>query len=292
MWSPASVRTIRIVLAFVPLFALVLSSTVLVAADKTATTVVVKDALTSPNKSVTIEAKLIGKGLLAVTALGGEPLDLLVDGKVVASTMTGGDGRAFLTYTPTTKGIKPIQVRVGRSPRVDSAEGQAHLAVWEKRQPILVIELSSLMDIPPPSRVPAIGLGSESGRKPMPEAADELEKLTRFYYGVIYVAPLPSGGGDGFRVSTEVGEWLKLHKFPPGYVLPLSADMKGLGEKIDEFQEAGWKTVKVGIGRSKAFTEAFLQRRLDAIMVPEPSKGEVPRKAKVAKDWKDVRKKL
>nr|MDH4357438.1 hypothetical protein [Nitrospira sp.] len=85
---------------------------------------------------------------------------------------------------------------------------------------------------------------------------------------------------------------LKLHKFPAGYVLPLSADMKGLGEKIDEFQEAGWKTVKIGIGRSKAFAEAFLQRRLDAIMVPEPSKGDVPRKAQVAKDWKDVRKKL
>ena len=291
VWSPASVRTIKIVFAFVLLLALVLDHTMLVAADKTAATVVVKDALTSPNQAVTIEAKLIGKGLVASTALGGEPLDLLVDGKVVATAMTGGDGRAFLNYTPTAKGIKLIQVRVGRSPRVDSAEGEAHLAVWEKRQPILVIELSSLMDIPPPSRVPAIGLGSESGGKPKSEAADELEKLTRFYYGVIYVAPLPSGG-DGFQVSTEVGEWLKLHKFPAGYVLPLTAGLKGLGKKIDEFQEAGWKTVKIGIGRSKAFAEAFLQRRLDVIMVPEPSKGDVPRKAQVAKDWKEVRRKL
>lgn len=291
VWLPASVRTIGIVLAFVFLFAYVLNHTLLGAADKTAATVVVKDALTSPNQSVTIEAKLIGRGLLASRALGGEPLDLLVDGKVVASVMTGGDGRAFLTYTPTAKGIKLVQVRVGQSPRVDHAEGQAHLAVWEKRQPILMIELSSLMEIPPPSRVPSIGLGSESGGKPMAEAADELEKLTRFYYGVIYVAPLPTGR-DSFRVSTEVGEWLKLHKFPAGYVLPLTADMKGLGEKIDEFHEAGWKTVKIGIGRSKAFAEAFIQRRLDAIMVPEPTKGDVPRKAKVAKDWRDVRKKL
>lgn len=291
MWSPASVRTIRIVLACLLLFAIVLDHTLLVAADKAAATVVVKDALTSPNQAVTIEAKLIGKGIVASRALGGEPLELLVDGKVVASAMTGGDGRAFLTYTPTAKGIKLVQVRVGQSPRVDSSEGQAHLAVWEKRQPILMIELASLMEIPPPSRVPTIGLGSESGQKPMAEAADELEKLTRFYYGVIYVAPLPAGG-DSFRVSTEVGEWLKLHKFPAGYVLPLSADMKGLGDKIDEFQGAGWKTVKIGIGRSRAFAEAFLQRRLDVIMVPEPSKGDVPRKAQVAKDWKDVRKKL
>jgi hypothetical protein len=65
-----------------------------------------------------------------------------------------------------------------------------------------------------------------------------------------------------------------------------------LGAKIDEFHAAGWKTIKTGVGRSKAFAEAFLQRRLDAIMVPEPTKGEVPRKARVAKNWKDVRKKL
>ncbi len=69
-------------------------------------------------------------------------------------------------------------------------------------------------------------------------------------------------------------------------------DTKVLGTKIDELHAAGWKTVKVGIGRSKAFAEVFLQRRLDAIIVPEPTKGDVPKKAKVAKDWKEVRKKL
>lgn len=291
MWSPAGVLIVKIALSLVLLFALALNPTLLVAADKTSATVVVKDAFTSPNQPTTIEAKLIGKGLMVGTALGGEPLDLLVDGKVVATAMTGGDGRAFLTYTPAARGVKPVRVRVGKSPRVDSAEGQARLAVWEKRQPILLIELSSLMDMPPPSRVPTIGFGAESARKPMPEAADELEKLTRFYYGVIYVAHVPTSG-DAFRVSTEVGEWLKAHKFPAGYVLPLSIDSQALGAKIDEFHKAGWKTVKIGIGRSKAFAEAFLQRRLNAIIVPEPTKGDVPRKAKVAKDWKEVRKKL
>jgi len=54
--------------------------------------------------------------------------------------------------------------------------------------------------------------------------------------------------------------------------------------------DAGWKTLKIGVGRTKAFAETFLQRRLDAVMVPEPAKGEAPRKAKVAKGWKDVRK--
>ena len=75
-------------------------------------------------------------------------------------------------------------------------------------------------------------------------------------------------------------------------MLRLPPDTDAIGTKIDELHAAGWKTVKTGIGRSKTFAEAFLQRRLQAVIVPEPMKGDVPRKAKVAKDWKEVRKKL
>ncbi|MHC9062834.1 hypothetical protein ACYX34_09115 [Nitrospira sp. CMX1] len=261
----------------------------LFAAEKSPATILVKDALTAPGQSATFEGKLISKHLMLIAALGGEPLELVVEGAVAARAMTGGDGRALLTYTPKTKGLVPVQVRVGKSPRVDQAEGQANLVVWEKRQPILVIELSSLIDQAAPSRVPPIGVTLESERKPLADAVEEIEKLTQFYYRVIYVVE----GRDGFERSAETREWLKHHKFPIGYVLTLPVvDTNTMGTKIDELHAAGWRTVKVGVGRSKAFAEAFLQRRLEAIMVPEPSKGEVPRKAKVAKDWKEVRKKL
>jgi hypothetical protein len=122
----------------------------------------------------------------------------------------------------------------------------------------------------------------------MAEAVEELGKLTQFYYRVIYVVSSPVGV-DGFQRSAETREWLKRYKFPTGYVMVLPPDSQALGAKIDELHAAGWKTIKTGVGRSKAFAEAFLQRRLDAIIVPEPTKGDVPRKAKVAKDWKDVR---
>lgn len=261
------------------------------AAEKSFATILVKDALTTPGQPVTIEAKLSSKRLMLIAALGGEPLELVVDGKVVATALTGGDGRAFFTYVPKTLGLTPVQVRVGNSPRVDSTEGQANLAVWEKRYPILTIELASLIEEPTPSRIPRIGIAIESERKPMSEAADELGKLTQFYYRVIYVVTSPSGM-DGFQATTEARAWLKTHKFPTGYVMVLPTDSKALGEKIDAFHAEGWKTIKTGVGRSKTFVEAFLQRRLDAIIVPEPTKGDVPRKAKVAKDWKEVRKKL
>ena len=261
----------------------------LFAVEKSSATIVVKDALTVPGQPATIEAKLISKQLMLIAALGGEPLELVVDGIVVARAMTGGDGRALLTYTPKAKGLAPVQVRVGKSPRVDQAEGQAHLVVWEKRQPILVIELSALLNQSTPSRVPPVGVTLESERKPMADAVEELGKLTQFYYRVIYVVE----GRDGFQRSAETRDWLKHHKFPTGYLMTLPViDANTIGAKIDELHADGWRTVKVGVGRSKTFADAFLQRRLDAIMVPEPSKGEVPRKAKVAKDWKEVRKKL
>ncbi len=282
-------------LSLMCLSAFFIDSPLLHAADKASAAILVKDTLTSPNQPATIESKLIKKGFLTNTGLGGEPLELMVDGKVVATALTGGDGRAFFTYIPKAQGLAPVQVRVGNSPRVASAEGQAMLAVWEKRQPILMIELSALFEEPTPSRVPprvpSMGRAIELERKPMPDAADELGKMTQFYYRVIYVVTLPTRG-DGARASAEARDWLKSHKFPTGYVMPLPADSQVLGTKIDEFHAEGWKTIKIGIGRSKAFAEAFLQRRLQAVIVPEPTKGDAPRKAKTAKDWREVRKKL
>lgn len=261
-------------------------------ADKVSATVLVKDSLTAPRHQGTIEAKLLAKGLLRDLPLGGEPVELVINGATAATGMTGGDGKAILSLMPTGRGIVTVHVRVGASPRVSPAEGRANLVVWERRTPVLVVELSALME-EPRSNGPLSGLASslQQELRPMADAADELAKLSQFYYGIIYVASLPSGG-DGFSMSDDARNWLAVHNFPSGFVLPLPSDEDAIGVKIDELHEAGWKTIKTGIGRSKAFTEAFLRRRLEAIVVPEPAKGEVPRKAKVAKDWKDVRKKL
>ncbi|MBI3356748.1 MAG: hypothetical protein HY038_08275 [Nitrospirae bacterium] len=262
------------------------------AADKNSAMLFVADALTSPNQVARIEARLATKGLLMNAGLGGEPLELVAEGKVVATAMTGGDGKAVFSYTPKAQGVTPIQVRVGSSPRVTPTEGQANLAVWERRNSILAIEMAALIDEPSsPGPIPAIGLTFESERKPMPDAAEELGKLTQFYYRVIYIVASPVGA-DGLHVNMQTREWLKAHKFPTGYVLVLQPGENALGAKIDEFHAAGWKTIKIGIGRTKAFAEVFLQRRLEAVIVPEPAKAGVPRKAKVAKAWKDVRKKL
>ena len=269
------------------------ATTILFAAEKISGTLTVHDSLTAPNQPATIEATLTWKGLLTETGLGGEPIELLIAGNVVATAMTGGEGRAFLSYTPKAKGAVPFTVRVGATPRVAVAEAGANLAVWEHRSPIMAVEMASLMEDPAGQGPTVTWPGKEAeGRHPMPDAANELGKLTQFYYNVLYVVTVDKAGGSNDQVNAQARQWLKDQKFPDGHILVLPSDPEAFSAKLDEMHAAGWKALKIGVGRTKAFAEAFLQRRLDAVMVPEPAKGEAPRKAKVAKEWKDVRKKL
>ncbi len=270
-----------------------IATTILSAAEKIPGTLTVHDSLTSPNQPATIEATLTGKGLLTETGLGGEPIELLIAGNVVATAMTGGDGRAFLSYTPKAKGAVPFTVRVGTTPRVAVTEAGANLAVWEHRSPIMAVEMAALMEDTVEEGPTLTWPGKEAGgRRPMLDAANELGKLTQFYYNLLYVVTQDKTGGSNDQVNAQARQWLKDQKFPVGHILVLPSDPEAFGAKLDEMRAAGWKTLKIGVGRTKAFAEAFLQRRLDAVMVPEPAKGETPRKAKVAKEWKDVRKKM
>ena len=269
------------------------AGTILFAAEKISGTLTVHDSLTSPNQPAVIEATLKEKSLLTETGLGGEPIELLVAGNVVATAMTGGDGRAFLSYTPKAKGAVPFTVRVGTTPRVAVTEAGANLAVWEHRNPIMAVEMAALMEdvVAQGPTVTLPGKEAES-RRPMPDAAIELGKLSQFYYNLLYVVTQDKAMGPNDQVNAQARQWLKDQKFPVGHILVLPSDPEAVGAKLDEMHAAGWKMLKIGVGRTKAFAEAFLQRRLDAVMVPEPAKGEAPRKAKVAKEWKEVRKKM
>jgi hypothetical protein len=251
----------------------------------------VKDALTVPGQPATIEAKLNTDGVSGNVGLIGEPLELVVDSKVAAMATTGSDGRASFTYSTKTVGVLPIQVRVGASPRVLPAMGEANLVVWERRNPILAIDMASLIGtVHVDAPIPGTGPQKNSEQEPMPDAAVEIGRLTQFYYKVIYI--VPSVESDGFLASTQARAWLKTYQFPSGYVLVLPPGKEALGAKIDELRASGWNAIKVGIGRTKVFAEAFLQRRIEAVIVPEPPKSEIPRKANVAKAWKEIRKKL
>jgi len=246
------------------------------AAGKPSAALFLKDSLTAPKQSATIEARLSMVAPRAGVALSGEPLELLQGSNVVATAVTGEDGRAVFHFAHKVRGNATLTVRTADNSSV-SSRNTVTMASWERRTPILMVEMTSLF-------------GDLSAMQPMPDAADELGKLTQFYYRVIYVVTEDSGAGDAFQAADRARHWLSSHKFPLGYVLVVPSSGDAFGKKLDELRDAGWTTIRIGVGRSKQFAEAFVQRRLEAVTVPEPPKSEKARKAKIANEWKDVRK--
>ena len=268
------------------------------AAEKIEGRLSVKDVLVLPGQPARIEAVLTKQGLLGtVQGLGGEQLELVVDGKSVSKAMTGGDGRAFLVYTPKFRGHHEVKVRLAANPRVASADATAALGAWERRRPILIVELAALMQpvkstpLPLPS-IP-IPLGGQEDPTPAADAAAELSRLTQFFYNVIYISWSPGDTGESIGGDQhDVREWLARHKFPRGLSMAVNSGDRALGAKIDQLRADGWKNVKAGIGRSQVFAEVLVEHRMDVVIVFKPDKGALPKKAKAAKDWKEVRKKL
>lgn len=245
------------------------------AEDLRADRVFAKDALASPNQTAVIEARLLRQNQKKQTP-SEEFLELVQDGKVLVTARTDRSGVAKLAYIPVRKGNMKLTVRTG-SDVGHSISAAVTLAVWERRTPLLVVEMAALVD--------------PSTEKPLPDSADELGKLAQFYYNIIYVAA-DAGPDDEFQAADRVREWLAMHKFPVGYLVVLPSIEKMLGAKLDELRSSGWTTIKIGIGKTPSFAEAFLHRRLDVVIVPKTAKEPAQKKAKAATDWKDVRRKL
>lgn len=282
------VRTIGLVL-----FAAVATTTTGEAAEKVPGTLTVRDALTLPNRSVRIEAQVAVKTAAASPLLGAVVLHLQIDGKEVAIGKTNEAGQVSFDYLPKMRGTNVISVSVDAEAPIAAEKGAATLCVWERRRPIVVVELAALIQSAvasaTPPAAPVIGSTGDTAPLPVSEAAEELSRLTQYYYNVVYV-PSDEQGPMGNASIGQVRRWLEAHKFPAGFVAtPMPG---GLSAILDTLKHDGWTTMKSGIGRTRAFVDMLLQHRMEVVVVPELPKGELPRKAKGAKDWKEVRKKL
>jgi hypothetical protein len=266
------------------------------AAEKIDGLLSVRDVLALPGQPARIEAVLTRSGLAGKQGLGGEQVEVVVEGKPAGKAMTGGDGRAFLDYTPKVRGNHAIVVNLAPNPRVASPDARALLGAWERRRPILLVEVAALMQPQKMSPLPVpsmpIPLGQREDSSPAPDAADELKRLAQFFYNVIYVSWSPKEAAGPFSDKTDVRDWLAQHKFPSGLSMALRPGEQALAAKIDQLRADGWTNVKAGIGKSRAFAEVLVAHRMEVVLVPEPDKGEVPKKTKTVKEWKDIRKKL
>lgn len=262
------------------------------AAEKVSAKLWVADALTMPGRAVRLEARLARTGLLSQQGLGGERVEFHVGGHSIGTAMTGGDGRAFLEHTPRMRGPQQIRVKLAPSPRATSPDATGTLWCWERRRPILLVDLEVVVQ-PQKSPLPFPSLPLDFGQnrgKAEPDAAEELKRLAEFFYNVIYVSR--SGPEDGAALE-EIRTWLRDHRFPSGLAIMVKPGAEALTEKIDEMRAEGWDNLRAGIGRTKEFAEVLLAHRMGAVILPASDKDQdLPRKAKVVKNWKEVRKKL
>ena len=190
-----------------------------------------------------------------------------------------------------------MTVKLVPSKRLPAAtEGAGMLCVWEKRRPILLVEVAALTEEPEPPSPPLpslpLKIGAIATLKPVADAADELKRLSQFYYNIIYVpreqsvSPISTGDHGDMR------GWLSQHRFPAGHWLPVGGGPSALGETLDGLKETGWDNLKAGIGSTREFAETLAARRTAVVIVRERERGELPRKVRVAKEWKEVRKLL
>ena len=292
-WTGSGTATAGLVLTLLLIGALEAAPAVR-AADKIAGSLIVRDALTMPGRPVMLQARLVHDGLLQQTGIGGEQLEFVVAGKKIGTAMTGGDGRAFREQTPRMPGNQVITVRLVPNKRVESPEATATLACWERRRPILLVEAAALAEVPraPSFPIPSLPLeiADPVGLPPAPDAAEELKRLAEFFYNVIY---LSSSDRQEIGKKEDLRAWLRQHRFPTGLWLTINPGERALSAKIEELKTEGWDNLKAGIGRTREFAEALVAHRMTVVIMPATSRDEeVPKKAILAKDWKEARKKL
>jgi hypothetical protein len=267
------------------------------AEPRQAAAISVHDVLTMPGRTIRLEAQLFQPGVLGKAGIGGELVEFLVGGRAVARAMTGGDGTARIEYAPPQRGILPVTVRLVPSKRLSAAtDGSGTLCVWEKRRPILLVEVTALTEEPQSPSMPLpslpITIGGTTPLKPVPDAADELKRLSQFYYNIIYLTKEQSGPAMFRGDQIDLRRWLTQHQFPEGHWLRVPGGPAALTEALESLKENGWDNLKAGVGSSREFAETLVARRITVVIVREQERGELPRKARVAKEWRGVRKLL
>ncbi|GJL66232.1 MAG: hypothetical protein NPIRA05_12030 [Nitrospirales bacterium] len=252
----------------------------------------VEDMLVLPGTPTPLKAFLFrddseGKRI----GLSGEKIDFFVQKRLLGQAVTGEDGYASLEYTPRLRGNLTVKAQVRESPRVSMQEATGLLAVWERRRPILLVDLGALL---PPDAQGALEksfiqspLRNDLLPEPEMGATFELEKLGEFYYNLVYV----------YRANIESNEvvrsWLRKHRFPAGIPMVVQPGPKAFITFLEKLNEDGWENVSAGIGRTVEFAEVLVERRIQTVIIQEAdSEKTFPRRANIVTGWKKVRRYL
>ncbi|WP_447968089.1 hypothetical protein [Nitrospira sp. M1] len=266
--------------------------TVAFAEERVGATLVVEDVLVLPGKGTQLKAFLFrGQSNGKRVGLGGEAIDFFVQNRLMGQGMTGEDGYAYLDYTPRLRGNLTITAKVQNSSRVSDQESTGFLFVWERRRPILLVDIGALFPANVQSdlmqSLTSLQMGSESLPDHEQDSSFELEKLGEFYYNIVYLYRSTSESNQAMQL------WLKQHGFPPGIPMMVQPGPKAFIKFLEHMYADGWENVSAGIGRTVEFAEVLVERRIQTVIIQETeSERTFPRRANVVTGWKKVRRYL
>ena len=254
-------------------------------------TLYVTDALTIPSQSVQLQARLTeGEGRKA-RGLPDEELEFLVQGRPVGRGTTDEDGWARIDFTPSKmRGNLQVLVKRITAVKAEAIQAKGQLLSWERRRPILLIDLAVLVK-PGIGNEPSLPeMDSNAGvftGTPQEGASLELGKLAQYYYNLIYLDL------TGKQELEAIQVWLRKHQFPPGRIHILPRNPSALSDVLEQLHDEGWENVSGGIGHTAKFAEVLVKNRLQAVILTDSDKkGEFPRRTILLPDWSRVRRYL
>ena len=252
----------------------------------TAASIIAFDQLSQPNQPVRLAVRLVTGGLsFTRRPISGERIEFLLKDRSLGQTLTGGDGMAVKSFTPSRPGLYLITARLVENPRYEAEPAELYVACRKASDPILLIAISSVRT---PSRPPAIPFSPAPSSEAMPEAARMLAKLSERYQ-LVYLET-----GDEV-LGPETKDWLAREDFPPAplFVWPLPAEAerraRRFAERLQEIRDEGWRNIPAGITRSASDAEGLAGMKITAIVMTEEDDDlELPKTVKKVTTWKGV----
>jgi hypothetical protein len=269
--------------------AFIAGGVVVVRAEESPIEVYVPDVLTSPGKAIELQARVAESAPEGILGLPEKELDFFVQGRRVGQATTDQEGWASLPFTPKMRGNLQLVVKGLPPSLVTSVQGRGVLLSWERRRPIILIDLPVLAAetiVSDSASLPYSGSGLFLG-EPQSAAAFELGKLAEFYYNLIYLDRTGLGKVDTIQL------WLRKHDFPPGMIKILPKESAALVGLLKTLKTEGWENVSAGIGQTADFANALVPNRIATVIIQQPGSSEsFPRRAVLLNDWTRIRRHL
>lgn len=244
----------------------------------------VEDHVCRAGDDVTLIGKLEYRGVYIFNrGTDDKHLHFFLDGRPIGNDETNEEGYARVNCDFHEPGVHRLVVAHGRD-GVWDAEDAAAVFVWQKHEPILVVDVDyTVAD----TRVrDLLSLFGTEESEPMTDSPEVLGELARSFH-VVYLTARPR------ELIPKTREWMNRHGYPAGPLLTWDMDRHPWSqgeykrERIDDLQDH-FEAVNIGIGDRSHDREAYWKRNLFPIML-EPDSPVSVDDAVYLPDWSAIR---